>query len=128
VGGLNRSALDVRYLARIASLGVVAFAITTVMFGACFMGLGVPVSLPALALFCALYKLSTYVVITPGNLGVLELGCAVLGEQVHVGPGAGLLACGMVRVAGYAVLALLAVGMGGLRLIRHRSEIRPDEA
>ena len=103
-GGLRQSAVDVRYLARIASLGVVAFAITTVMFGACFMGMGVPVSLPALAMFCALYKLSNYVIITPGNLGVLELGCAVLGEQLHVGMAAGLLACGMVRVAGYSAL------------------------
>lgn len=124
VDGMRQIAGDLPFLARVSALGVVVFAITTVMFGVCFLGLGVPVSLPALAMFCALYKLSTYVIITPGNLGLLELGCAVLGDQTKIGSGAGLLACGMLRVAGYMVLAVLATGMGGLGLIRERNEIR----
>ncbi|MCY2931827.1 MAG: lysylphosphatidylglycerol synthase transmembrane domain-containing protein [Planctomycetota bacterium] len=128
VGGLRQSVTGAGYLAATVALGAAVFAITTLTFGVCFLGLGVPVSLPALALFCALYKLSTYVIITPGNLGLLELACAVLGEQVHVGMGPGLLACGMVRVAGYAVLAVLAVAMGGLRLLRRRCDIRPEES
>ncbi|MEI7835434.1 MAG: lysylphosphatidylglycerol synthase transmembrane domain-containing protein [Planctomycetota bacterium] len=127
VVAMRQSVTDAGYLARIALLGVVTFGIMTAAFGVCFLGLGLPVSLPGLTLFYALYKLSTYVVVTPGNIGLLELLCAALGEQIHVGAVAGLLACGMVRVSGYAVLAALAMGMGGLRLIRQRNEIPREE-
>jgi hypothetical protein len=73
-------------------------------------------------MFCSLYKLSTYVSITPGNLGLQELACGILGAQVQTGGMApGILASVMVRAVSYPVLAVLAISMGGIGLLRGRS-------
>ncbi len=109
---------DARYLRRMLGFGLLAFAAACTIFGACFHGLGISVGFAEMALFYVILQISTHVHVTPGNLGVQELGFGILGEQMGIGMGEGMLVSALLRVSGYLALFALAVPMGGVRLLR----------
>lgn len=117
---------DWRYLFKILVTSLIVFALISVIFYFCFLSLGVHAGLAPLGMFCSLYKFSTYLSITPGNLGLQEVACGVLGEQVQTGGMAvGILASAMLRVFSYLLLAILAICLGGIDLIRKRRQFKP---
>jgi len=108
---------DVGLMGKVVALGVVVFAIGVLVFWISFAGIGVRVGLAELALFLALYKLSTLIVITPGNLGVREIAYGLLGIGVGVSMAQGVLVSAIVRVAHYIILFPLSFLFGGGELL-----------
>lgn len=110
------------YLLKIILLGLVVFLRTCVLFYICFLSFDIHVNLPTLAVFYALFKLSTYVNLTPGNLGVQELAYGFLSEQMGIGMAQGILVSAFIRVIGTCVIFVLGLIFGGIDLLRHRKD------
>lgn len=91
----------------INAVGVFSFAVNALMIYIAFRGMGIDLAFPALLVFVGILRLSSLVIITPGNLGVRELAYGFLSSAVGVGLAEGLLVSGILRLAGYLVLALL---------------------
>lgn len=113
---------DKVYLLKIVFLGLAMLACTGALLHICFRIFNINLSLPTLAVFYALLKISHYVSLTPGNLGVQELAYGFLGEQMGIGMAQGVLASALIRVVGTSVLFALGMLFGGGDLLRHRKD------
>lgn len=83
----------------VATLAVVAVA---------FAGLGTRVSAAEVAVFTALLQVGNVINVTPGNLGLQEVGFGALAEGIGVGAATGLLASGLLRITSFIALAITA--------------------
>lgn len=110
------------YLLKIVGLGLLVLVCTMGLFYICFIIFGIDASLPALAMFYVLLKISTYFNLTPGNIGIQELAYGFLGEQMGIGMAQGVLVSAFMRVAGVTVLIALGLIFGGSDLLRHRKD------
>lgn len=116
------------YMLKIVLTGIIAFINTIAVFYICFISLDMPVNLPVLALFYVVLKLSTQIIITPGNLGVRELAYGILSEQMHIGMAQGIVISAIIRILGTCVIITLGTLFGGIDLLRHRRDYsKPEE-
>ena len=109
---------------RFLVVGLIGLGIALFMFGLAFEALDIDVSVSTVVVFFVLLQLSTYVNITPGNLGLLELGFGALGAQLGIGLVGGLLVAALIRISGYSALVLAGVSVGGIEALR-RSRAAP---
>ena len=116
---------DGRYVGKFVFWNTVMFGLVASMLYLAFVGLGIRMSLAEITVFYALYKLSIYVNITPGNLGVRELAYGVLSQQMNIGMAEGILASAIIRILGYFVLIGLGLAFVGLALLHRRGEFAP---
>ncbi len=123
-----RSLRDWRYMLKLVLLNLVVFAVVVTLLYACFQVLNVRASLPALALFYVLHKMSGYVIVTPGNLGVLELAYGLIGKQMQVGMAQAVIVVAMLRVLSFVVLVPFGLACGGVDLLRNRSQYQGPDA
>jgi hypothetical protein len=114
---------DGRYLGKLFALGLVIFARTTLLFHLYFLTIGLRVDLAALAVFYALFKLSFYINLTPGNLGVQELAWGFLSQQMGIGMAQGVAVSAFVRVISTGVILVLGIALGGWDMIHKRGEL-----
>ncbi len=113
---------DSAYLLKLFSLGLAIFARTVLMFHLYFLTIGLRVDPAALAVFYALFKLSFYVNLTPGNLGVQELAWGFLSEQMGIGMAQGVAVSAFVRVISTGVILVLGIVLGGWDMARKRGD------
>ena len=113
---------DKVYMLKIVLTGIIAFINSIAIFYVCFQSLDMPVSLPAMALFYVLLKLSTQIIITPGNLGIRELAYGILSEQMHLGMAQGIVISTIIRILGASVTITLGTIFGGIGLLRRRRD------
>ncbi|MDJ0951019.1 MAG: lysylphosphatidylglycerol synthase transmembrane domain-containing protein [Alphaproteobacteria bacterium] len=125
VGGAVGALRDGRYVGAILLLSAAQFAIACAIFFACFEALGITVGAGELVLFYVLLQFSTYVNITPGNLGVQEIAFGLLADAIHIGMGEGMLVSALLRVTGYLALFALALPMGAVDVMRRQGGLRP---
>lgn len=120
---------DHTYLLKFLTLGFFVFVHTCFIFYICLTTLGVHVHWSQLALFCALFKVSTYLNITPGNLGIRELAYGVLSNEMGMGMAEGIIVSAILRIFGYIVIVALGLLLGGIDLLRSRETyfVRRDE-
>lgn len=111
---------DRMYLLKIVLLGLAIFARTVLLYHLYFLILGIQLDFAALAVFYAFSKLSFYVNLTPGNLGVQEILWGALGELVGIGMAQGVLVSALARVFNTGVILLLGAAIGGWDLIQNR--------
>jgi len=118
---------DPVYLLKIFALGLLVFARTVWLFDLYFRAFGLIVPLTALALFYVLFKLSFFLLITPGNLGVQEIAWGLLGDQMGVGMAQGVLVSAFGRAVNLAVIGTVGLACGGWDALRHaaRTPIPP---
>ena len=107
-----------RYLAWVTWWTFVAFVQASVMIGVGFAALGVPVGVAEAIAFYVLLQLTTYVQVTPGNLGFQELAFAALAAGFGASATDGVLVSTIVRVTGVAALLVTALPTGGLEALR----------
>ena len=100
------------YMVKFVFLGLLTSGLVIVLLYACFRGMGLTVGWSETVLFYVVLKLSSHVAVTPGNLGVLEIAFGILGEQMQIGMGEGILASAIMRVVGYLALGLLSMPLG----------------
>lgn len=92
-----------------------------------FRAVGAEIDLPTLLLFQVVFKLSTQVVITPGNLGVTELLFGLLAHGVESTLEQGLAVSVLYRAVSTAMVLLLGIAFGGARLlVGERREIEAE--
>ncbi len=116
-----RNLRDVRFMAGFSLAGLGVFLLACTMFYVCFSSIGIHVGAAELVFFYVFLKLSGYVSITPGNIGVQEILFGVISQQMQIGMAEGILASALLRVLSYVTLCCIAVPMGGLALVRERS-------
>ncbi len=111
-------------IVRFALAGLAGLAAATVLFAIAFEALELDASLSTIVLFYALLQLGTYVSITPGNLGVMELASGALAAQLGIGLTGGLLVAALVRLTGYATLLIAGISLGGLGALGRVRELQ----
>ena len=111
------------YLLKIILLGLAVFARTILLYHLYFLTLGLPLDFTALAVFYAFSKLSFYVNLTPGNLGVQEILWGALSEWMGIGMAQGVLVSALARVFNTGVILILGACIGGWDLFRTRGRL-----
>jgi len=117
-----RQSRSIPYLFKLATTGVLSFAVSVGSLYACFAGLGYPARLSVMALFFIVLRLLTQVVVTPGNLGVRELAYGVLAQHLGVGMAQGAAVSVVMRVMATVVIVLGGALCGGMGLLRSSDE------
>ena len=107
------------YRKPLLNLRVFALGVINLLFfaGAIYVGfeaLDAGVSLPQSVLFSAVFVLTRYVNIVPGNIGLAELVGGLASEMLGTGFGAGLLVAGVIRVVELLLIGTLGVANGGV--------------
>lgn len=105
-------------MARFITVGIIGFGLVVAIFGLTFKSLQLEVSMAETVLFYVLLQLTTYLVITPGNLGVQELTFGGLAEAIGIGLTPGLVAGAVIRVTGVAALIIAGFALGGVGSLR----------
>jgi len=115
---------DKVYLLKIVLLGLAIFVRTCAMFYVYFSVFNVQISIPALVVFYALFKIGAFIIITPGNVGVQEVIYGFLSEQMGIGMAQGVLVAALIRVVGICSISILGLALGGADLIQRRKEYK----
>ena len=110
------------YMLKVVLSGVVLFFLICVLFYIYFSSLSINVDLPTLVVFYALFNLSIFVTITPGNLGVREIACGFISEQMRIGMAQGILVSTLVRVVETCIVFVFGLIFGGADLLYHRKD------
>ena len=118
---------DLSYVLKVLAFSLIGFVQMYVTFYVGFRCFNLYLTLPTMALFYAIFNISIYLIITPGNLGIRELAYGILSEQMHLGMAEGILISAVFRIFHYIIYFALAVPMGGWGLLRHGKEYRLAE-
>ncbi|MCP4500240.1 MAG: flippase-like domain-containing protein [Deltaproteobacteria bacterium] len=114
----------------VLKLAVVNVFVSTVQMTALwvsFSQVGVSLSLPTLAVYQVLVKLSNHVVITPGNLGIAELGWGFLSSATSKGVETGVAAAMLFRAASVLSTLFFGLTLGGFQFLKaNRSMVDED--
>jgi hypothetical protein len=116
---------DLPYLAKIVIWGLLVAAQTLIVYYILFMSFEIKLDIPSLMLFYALLKLSSAVIITPGNIGIQEIAFGVLSTQIGGGMAQGILISAFSRALGSSIIIILAVILFAVGLIPKNKNI-PD--
>lgn len=127
VSGAVRMTAARTTVVRFVAAGVMGLAVATALYATAFRALDLDASLSTVVLFYTVIQLGTYVSITPGNIGVLELAAGALASQLGIGLTGGLLVATVVRLSGYATLLVAGVAVGGLRALGRVRASRSNE-
>lgn len=106
-------------LARGLLLAMVAAALATAVTWTGFRALGNTLTLPQVLVFYVIIQLSSFVQVTPGNIGLQEVAFGLLANEFGIPIAAGVLASALIRLIGLAALAVVAVPLGGIGVLRH---------
>lgn len=120
---------DVVYISKIVALGVLALIRTVILYYLLFIAFEVQPSISVLVVFYALFKLSLFIIITPGNIGIQEIAYGFISEHMGIGMAQGILVCLVVRVIGTTLVIILGVMAGSVSLLRNKKDyksISPD--
>jgi hypothetical protein len=114
---------DLSYLAKIVIWGLLVAAQTLIVYYILFTSFEIKLDIPSLMLFYALLKLSSAVIITPGNIGIQEIAFGVLSTQIGGGMAQGILISAISRVLGSSIIIILALILSGSGLFFKRKNI-----
>jgi uncharacterized protein (TIRG00374 family) len=119
---------DLSFLFKIILFGIAVFIITVLSYHVLFAGFDMRLSLPVLAVFCTLLNLSTFFVITPGNIGIQEIAFGFISQQFGVGMAQGILVSIVSRIISTVLIILLGVLFGGMNVIKYRNKyVEPEQ-
>ena len=107
--------------------GMVVFANAISIFFLCFRAMDMSINLPVLALFYVVLRLSTFVTITPDNVGIREIAYGIISEQMQFGMAQGILISIIIRIIGTTVIIILGTTFGGIGLLRHRDDFSGEK-
>lgn len=119
---------NVGLMVRIIILGLAGFAIGVLLLGITFRGMGIQPSLTDLALFLALYKLSTYIVLTPGNIGIREIAFGFLSETLGIGMAEGIMASAILYAVHSVLIFPLGLAFGSRHLFGREKSSKTEHA
>jgi uncharacterized protein (TIRG00374 family) len=120
------SVKDYRYLVSSFALGFASFIQVCMVFYLCFSALSYSSTLVGAVVFCSMYRLSSYVQITPGNLGIQELAFALVAAFTGISFVQAVIVSAILRVTGFFMIFVLGGVTGGFRAIRHKEEEKEE--
>jgi uncharacterized membrane protein YbhN (UPF0104 family) len=106
---------DIRMLCAVIAANTLNFANNTLFFYLCFSSFGISATLPVLMMFFILMKLTSYLILTPGNFGLREIAYAFLSQYMGLEAGQGIVLSMLHRLAVLIVVILLAICFMGWR-------------
>jgi len=106
------------YLLKVGAWTLVSFVQASYLMVVGFQALGLAAGVGAAVTFYVLLQVTTYVQITPGNLGVQELAFGVLSTGFGASAADGVLVSALLRVTGVVALLAMALPFGGLEALR----------
>jgi uncharacterized membrane protein YbhN (UPF0104 family) len=114
---LMRSAVDALrvpgLVVRFVAAWLVTLAVVVALYGIVLSTVGASVGIGEIIALYALVQATSFVVITPGNLGIQELGFTGLAALFGVPAAQGAAAAAIIRASGWITLAIPALLMGG---------------
>lgn len=125
---ITTSFRDRRFSALVLSHGLAGFFVGAATFQLSYSEVGVESSLAAAATTLAFLQVLNVVTITPGNLGVQELGVAGLAAAFGYPPESGVLVSVVIRLSGLGALLIAgaAVGLRGMITSRRGTTDSPN--
>lgn len=118
VAALYRSILSRRNFPGLLLQSLVTITLLGTVLWLILLGMGFNPGLLGAATLLVAARLTQYIVITPGNLGVRELIYAAIGSQLAIGIGAAVSASILLRIMNWVVLGLLLLFSEGLSSCR----------
>ena len=118
IGSLSNRVMLIRVVVR----NSLNFVNNMLIFYLCLSGFEGTITLPMLAVFFILLKVSSYLILTPGNLGVREIAYAFLAEQMGLGMGEGMALSIFYRLFGMITVSLFGIYFGGLKLLGQKEQ------
>lgn len=112
-----------RYVVRALALNVVLVATHVASLHFAFRAVGAELGLAQLMLFQVLLRLSSQIVITPGNLGLTELAYGALASVSGATTGHGIAAALLIRTLGSMVVVALGLLLGGATHLMQRRRL-----
>jgi uncharacterized membrane protein YbhN (UPF0104 family) len=113
---------DHTMLVRVICANSLNFVNNILIFYLCLSGFKGTITLPMLAMFFMLLKVSSYLILTPGNLGIREIAYAFLAEQMGLSLGEGMALSIFYRLFGMIIVLLFGLYFGGLKLLGRKEE------
>lgn len=120
----RRASVDPSFVARFVALNVAVGIVQVAMLGLAFSSVGARPDVGRLMLLQVLLKLSGIIIITPGNLGVIELAYGALAGATSTGVQHGIAAALLTRTLGTLVLIALGVVCGGGSVLMRQRPLR----
>jgi len=114
--------INFKYVFWFIILGLLSFVIVISIFYFIFLGIGISAELTQLVFFYTLHKLSTFINITPSNLGVRELAYGVLCSAAGYGMAQGIMVSVILRMFNFIILVILGFSFGGASIVKHRKD------
>lgn len=106
-----------RMLGVVMAVNTVNFINNILIFYLCLSVTAQRITVPVTAVFFILLKLSSYIILTPGNLGIRELAYGFLSQQLGLTAGAGIVLSVFYRLFGMITVSLFGIYFGGLKLL-----------
>jgi uncharacterized membrane protein YbhN (UPF0104 family) len=106
------------YLLKVGAWTLLSFVQASYLMVVGFQALGLEVGVGGAVTFYVLLQVTTYVQLTPGNLGVQELAFGVLSTGFGASAADGVLVSALLRVTGVVALVAMALPLGGVEALR----------
>jgi uncharacterized protein (TIRG00374 family) len=113
---------DIRYLLKVTGLGILILFQTVFAHYILFRGFGINLTAPALLVFYVLLRLSMFITITPGNIGVQEIAYGFISKQMGIGMAEGILVSVVARILLSITVISMGLLFGGIDLLRRRKD------
>ena len=111
------SVRDPAYLGRLLLWTLASFVLGVALFWVGFGAVNLDVGLAPVVAYFVVLQLTTFVMITPGNLGVRELAFGVLAASLGAAVVEGVLVSALLRATKYIALLALSLPMGGVQAV-----------
>jgi uncharacterized membrane protein YbhN (UPF0104 family) len=116
-----------RMLGTVIAVNAVNFINNILIFYLCLSSTAQQITVPVTAVFFILLKLSSYIILTPGNIGIREMAYGFLSQQLGMTAGAGIVLSVFYRLFGMIIVSLFGIYFGGLKLLgQNRPADNPD--
>ncbi len=99
-----------RTLARFLGWWLLSLIVIVIMYSTAFSMVGPVPSVATLIALYALVQATSFIVITPGNIGIQDLGFAAIAVAFGSDPPVAAAAALLIRISGIAVIALVGIG------------------
>ena len=122
------SVRDPAYVSRMLLWTLASFVLGVALFWVGFGAVRIEVGLAPVVAYFVVLQLTTFVMITPGNLGVRELAFGVLAASLGAAVFEGVLVSALLRATKYIALLAFSLPMGGVQAIRAARRTVDDAA
>ncbi len=114
---------DLRLMAAFVVVWLATLTVVVALYMVVFSVIGWNLGIGEAIAIYALLQASSFIVLTPGNLGIQELGFAALAAVFGIPAAIGVIAAALIRVTGWIAVAVPAALFGSRDIVRYfRSE------